>query len=320
MALTQVDAGLLNPTNAQYTGFKNRIINGAMAIDQRNAGASYTATTGGLRYGVDRWFIYCLGANLTGQQVAGTNTGTSKAFRITGATGSTGLNFGQRIESLNTSDLASQTVTVTAKIYCSTAVSGAAVYALCPTAQDNYASTTSSFSTSITLNSGLNTISVTGALNSNAVNGVELGISFGNGLGNGVTVDVSSIQLEKGSTATSFDYRPYGTELALCERYFQTSYDIGVAVGAVSSSGATLQTVAGTNYTVFQPYRVRMRTDSTVTTYSPATGASGKVYNSSGSADVTATVNQTGQAGFSWYPTIGTALNINAHWAANSEL
>ena len=47
MALTQVDGGLLSPTNAQYTGFKNRIINGAMAIDQRNAGASVTSSASG---------------------------------------------------------------------------------------------------------------------------------------------------------------------------------------------------------------------------------------------------------------------------------
>ena len=33
---------------------------------------------------------------------------------------------------------------------------------------------------------------------------------------------ITNIQLEKGSTATSFDYRPYGTELALCQRYYQT--------------------------------------------------------------------------------------------------
>ena len=51
MALTQVDQGLLG-TYAQYTGFKNRIINGAMVIDQRNAGASIV---GGNNYGVDRF-------------------------------------------------------------------------------------------------------------------------------------------------------------------------------------------------------------------------------------------------------------------------
>jgi hypothetical protein len=36
---------------------------------------------------------------------------------------------------------------------------------------------------------------------------------------NGATFYITGVQLEKGSTATSFDYRPYGTELALCQRY-----------------------------------------------------------------------------------------------------
>ena len=53
-------------------GFKNRIINGAMMIDQRNAGASQTFTAAAaLAYSVDRWYGYCTGANVTGQQVAG---------------------------------------------------------------------------------------------------------------------------------------------------------------------------------------------------------------------------------------------------------
>jgi hypothetical protein len=38
---------------------------------------------------------------------------------------------------------------------------------------------------------------------------------------NGATFYITGVQLEKGSTATSFDYRPYGTELCLCQRYFQ---------------------------------------------------------------------------------------------------
>ena len=36
----------------------------------------------------------------------------------------------------------------------------------------------------------------------------------------GATFYITGVQLEKGSTATSFDYRPYGTELALCQRYY----------------------------------------------------------------------------------------------------
>ena len=69
MALTQVQQGMLT-TQAQYTGFKNRIINGGMKIDQRNAGASQTITAAAaLAYTVDRWYAYCTGANVTGQRV-----------------------------------------------------------------------------------------------------------------------------------------------------------------------------------------------------------------------------------------------------------
>jgi len=52
MTLTTVNAGMLD-TQAQYNGFKNRIINGAMVIDQRNAGAVVTPSS--LAYTLDRW-------------------------------------------------------------------------------------------------------------------------------------------------------------------------------------------------------------------------------------------------------------------------
>lgn len=210
------NAVLLAQMGTSNPSFKNRIINGAMMIDQRNAGASYTATTGGLRYGIDRFFIYTVGANVAGQQIAGTNTGTAKAFRITGATGSSTINFAQRIEASNIQDLANQSVTVSVKIYCSTVISGAQIYLLNPTATDNFTSNITAFSTNITLNAGLNTISVSG------INGAEIGIAFTSGIGNGITVDIGNFQLEKGTTATPFEYRPYGMELSLCQRYYQT--------------------------------------------------------------------------------------------------
>ena len=54
-------------------GFRNRIINGDMRIDQRNAGASQTFTAAAaLAYSVDRFYGYCTGANVTGARVAGT--------------------------------------------------------------------------------------------------------------------------------------------------------------------------------------------------------------------------------------------------------
>ena len=51
---------------------------------------------------------------------------------------------------------------------------------------------------------------------------------------NGATWNITGVQLEVGSTATSFDYRPYGTELALCQRYYETI--------AQNSVGVTLPT------------------------------------------------------------------------------
>jgi hypothetical protein len=36
----------------------------------------------------------------------------------------------------------------------------------------------------------------------------------------GATFYITGVQLEKGTVATSFDWRPYGTELALCQRYY----------------------------------------------------------------------------------------------------
>ena len=70
MALTTVDGGLLSSTNAQYTGFKNRIINGAMVIDQRNAGSAFTLASGTNAYGsCDRWASIASSAVWTMQQV-----------------------------------------------------------------------------------------------------------------------------------------------------------------------------------------------------------------------------------------------------------
>ena len=101
---TPVSGNLISCTGLNYDGFKNRIINGAMALDQRNAAASQTFTAAGaLAYSVDRWYGYCTGANVTGQQVAGSTTPTNTQFRykFTGAASVTAVGFGQRIEQKN---------------------------------------------------------------------------------------------------------------------------------------------------------------------------------------------------------------------------
>ena len=124
------DSSLQGAAASTYT-LKNRIINGSMVVDQRNAGASKSYSASTITYAVDRFFLYPTGAAVTGQQVAGTNTGTGYAFRITGATGNTACNFSQRIENLNTLDLNSTSVTISFKAYASTSISNIQIGVYC---------------------------------------------------------------------------------------------------------------------------------------------------------------------------------------------
>ena len=200
---------------APVQGFRNRLINGAMQIDQRNSGSSETITSS-LVYTVDRWFGTASGANLTGQQVAGSGT-FQYAYQFTGAASNTGLTFGQRIESFNAYDLASTTVTLSAYLSASalTSITWTAYY---PTATDNYASQTSIATGTFTVTSTPTRYSVNIALPSNAINGVA--IVFSTGALTSGTVTFAGIQLESGSVPNLFERRPIGTELTSCQRYF----------------------------------------------------------------------------------------------------
>ena len=97
-------------------GFRNRVINGDLRVDQRNAGASQTFTAAAvLAYSVDRFYGYCTGANVTGQRVAGTAP-NEFAYRFTGAASVTGIGFGTRLEATNTRDLAGSTATLSVEL------------------------------------------------------------------------------------------------------------------------------------------------------------------------------------------------------------
>jgi len=249
--------GSATTTSTQsYNGFKNRIINGAMVIDQRNAGASQTFTAGGaLAYSVDRWYGYCTGANVTGQQVAGTYASSLSRYQFTGAASVTAIGFGQRIEQKNSFDLANTTATLSCYISNSllTTVTWTAYYA---NSADSFGTLASPTRTQIstgtfTVTSTRTQYSTNISIPSAATTGIE--IVFTVGAQTSGTWIIDSVQLEKGSTATSFDYRPYGTELALCQRYFELGY---LASGSRNSDNYG---VSGSNF------KVTKRTASTQT-------------------------------------------------------
>jgi len=236
---------------------KNRIINGAMVIDQRNAGASGTASG----YTVDRWTYQPSQASKgTWQQNAGSVTPPAGFTNYLGFTSSSAYTVGsseffllqQPIEGFNTADLGFGTAnakTVNLSFWVRSSLTGTFGGAL------NNSAFNRSYPFSFTI-SAANTweqksVTIAGDTTGTwigATNGVGLYVNFSLGAGatvsgtanawagsffvsatgatsvvgtNGATFYLTGVQLEVGSTATSFDYRPYGTEFDLCRRYYE---------------------------------------------------------------------------------------------------
>jgi len=200
---------------------RNRLINGGMAIDQRNVGNAQTITAGAaLAYTVDRWYAYCTGANVTGQRVQGATAGRFR-YQFTGAASVTAIGFGQRIEQLNSADLAGTTATLSVDLANSllTSVTWTAYYAA---TTDTFGTLASPTRTQIatgtfTVNSTVTRYSTQIAIPIAAVTGIE--IVFTVGAQTSGTWIIGNVQLEPGSVATLFESRLHGTELALCQRY-----------------------------------------------------------------------------------------------------
>jgi hypothetical protein len=215
-------------------GMRNRIINGAIVLDQRNSGASQTITAGAaLAYTVDRWYAYCTGANVTGQQVAGSGFNLF-AYRFTGAASVTAIGFGQRIESFNSADMAGTTATLSVELANTllTTVTWTAFYANTTDTFGTLASpaktqiATGSFTVSSTLDRYTTQIIIPGA----ATTGIEIVFTVGAQTSGTWTID--NVQLEPGTVSTPFERRQIGQELALCQRYYEVRTAYSVTKGA----------------------------------------------------------------------------------------
>jgi hypothetical protein len=283
----------MTPTADSLQGFRNRIINGDMGIDQRNAGASVTPTSG--QYTLDRWvFQLTQASKFTAQQNAGSVTppvGFSNYLGITSSsaysvlTGDTFL-VDQRIEGFNTADLAwgtASAATVTLSFWVRSSLTGTFGGALTNSASNR------SYPFSYTISSAntweKETITIAGDTSGTWVgstNGIGLIVRFGLGSGstftstagawaagnfvqstgstsvvgtNGATFYITGVQLEVGSVATPFERIDYGRELMLCQRYY---YKTAVAASAVISTSAFADTT--TSFGTFGSFPVRLRT------------------------------------------------------------
>jgi hypothetical protein len=130
-------------------------------------------------------------------------------------------------------------------------------------------------------------------------------------------LDIAQVQIEPGPVATPFERRPIGTELALCQRYYCKSYNLGTAPGTATTVGAFWQ-VSSDAFAVRFP--VRMRAEPTLTGYSTQTGAAGKVRRDSGTlGDVDFEPFNQFETGFTAFANVGGSYWI-FQYTASAEL
>jgi hypothetical protein len=275
-------------------GFRNRIINGDCRIDQRNAGAAVTISTGGSAiYSLDRW----VGVNATDgtftiqrSTVAPAGFTNSLLATVTSTDASIGstqaINIRQNIEGFNVADLGWGTANaqpITIGFWVRSSVTGQYGVSV------NNSAYNRSYPSSFTINSAntyeYKTVTIPGDtsgtwLTDNGIGLVlQISLSVGssligtantwsssffygvsgqvNWIGNsGATFYITGVQLEAGSVATPFERRDYGRELMMCQRYYQVQASGSyVFAGRSSSTTAVLYSV---------PLQVAMRASPTL--------------------------------------------------------
>jgi hypothetical protein len=256
------------------TGYRNRIINGAMNVDQRQGGLS-VALSGG--YTVDRWKGFTLtGSGHTAQQVSDAPAGFANSLKVTVGTGaspgSTDYNIiFQGIEGLNIPDFQlglSTAKQFTLSFWVKSSLTGTFGGSF------NNSSINRNYVFQYTISSAntwtQESVTITGDLTGTwlTTNGVGLYLFLDLGCGStfettagswasgnfhrasgntkliatsSATFQLAGVQLELGGAATTFEQRPIQTEIGLCRRYFQLC-DSGCGV-AFSSTGAIIAAV-----------------------------------------------------------------------------
>ena len=310
---TSTSGGILGAGNASI--MKNRIINGAMVIDQRNAGATVN-TTGA--YPVDRFVQRMAGGGvLTSQRSSTAPAGFVNSTYITVSTADSSIAaadlywYQQVIEGYNIADLGWGTAsakTVTLSFWVRSSVTGTFSGGLENGGGDRGYVFTYTISSANTWEQKTITIAgdTTGTWATDNSGGISVTFDLGTGTDRCVTTAntwgaqrgiglqsatklistlnatwyVTGVQLEVGSSATGFEYRQFGQELSLCQRYYQKTYDVGTAPGTTFNyEYAAPATAIGTgNYGMpcGRSFLVSMRATPTITTYDGA-GNAGKI-------------------------------------------
>ena len=296
----------MTPTADSLQGFRNRIINGDMRIDQRNAGASVTLTSGGV-YTVDRWSgVEDTDGAMTAQQDTSAPTGFVNSLKFTTTTADATLaatqyaSCVQKIEGTNVADLAwgsASAKTITISFWVRSSLTGTFGGAINNSGSTRSYPFTYSISVADTWEQKFVTIAGDTSGTWLTTTGIGLQIVFGLGVGStysgtagawaganylsatgatsvigtlNATWYITGVQLEVGSVATPFERRPFGLELELCQRYYEKSYSEADIAGASARGSANMfvsSVVTGYLYGSVS-YKTQKRAKPTVTIYS----------------------------------------------------
>ena len=292
-------------------GRKNLIINGGFDVWQR--GTSFTNPSSNT-YMADRFFT-------AGARVATTitkNTGVSVNGKVVNtlridATGADTWDFYQGIEDYQT--ISGQEVTIS--FWYKTNLSGV----VCR----HYS--TGTYGSPLNSDSTWNKFEVTVTLPTLVgAGGGANKTSFGwwaasGGVSAGSFLEIANFQLELGSVATDFEHRSYGEELALCQRYYQSSFKTGNVPGVSTDVLDAIHVVSwGDGNCMGFPFQGGMRASPTVVLRAQGSTTVGQV-SSSGTARTASALN-TGDKQVSFLQVIsGTANTYNRFtWTADAEL
>ncbi len=321
----------------------------------------------------DRWFVQNLGTNsntFTCQQSTDAPAGYQYSLLVTNGTGVATVSsdsrlLAQYIEGLNIIDLAFGTASAKGIVVsfqvkssltgtfsgCVLSNAGDQIYGFTftissantwtPVAVSIPGSTTGTWPTTnvasmrLQLNLGSGSSSLQPTANVWASSGGSRGVQGTVALSEttGATFRITAAQIEVGTVATSFDFRSFGAELALCQRYFEKSFSYSVAPAEGTSTNDRLPLVAwDSNYVGYAGYfRVEKRTSPTMTFYRSSANSNNGVwgwYNGSAWANMSTasgTVTFTNSFLIDWAGsgapfTYGRTYIGAGQWTANAEL
>jgi hypothetical protein len=351
--------------SATSFGFRNRVINGDMVIDQRNAGASVTLTASNV-YNLDRWYARAAtGSGTTAIQSTTVPPNYKNSLLITVGTGAspgtTDNNYiAQRIEGFNMADFGWGTATATTVTLSFWVRSSLGPGTFGGAIQNADVTRSYPFTYTISAANTWEQKSVTIAGDTSGTwlttNGIGATMTFDLGTGatyqgtagswasadyraatgavktiatSGATFYITGVQLEAGSVATPFEQINYGTELMMCQRYYEKSYPIGTVPGASAITSGMSWLVNGYSSNIYvictTTFKATKRTAAAIAYWDAAGNSLRTTYLTGGGLsqgdnnnNIYATVAS--ESGFFIYILAAPSYNYGVQWTASAEL